>query len=151
MHKNKQLHATKVVGQAVASTSTTSEYPLYQAQPAAGFPSPGDDMVEQPLDINDLLVDHPEATFYVRVAGDSMEGAGIFNGDILVVDRSVEAEHGSIVVAAVYGELVVKRLRKTTAGHELISENDSYQPIAVNDNEDCTIWGVVTGSVRMFR
>lgn len=108
-------------------------------------------MVEQPLDINDLLVDHPDATFYVRVSGDSMEGAGIFSGDILVVDRLIEARSGSIVVAAVYGELVVKRLRKTAAGYELISENEQYHPIAVNENEDCTVWGVVTGSVRTFR
>ena len=127
-------------------------YPLYASQPAAGFPAPGDDLVEQPLDISEYLIDHPEATFYVRVQGDSMEGAGIFSGDILVVDRSLEARSGSIVVAAVYGELVVKRLKaKVSGGFELISEQAGYTPIAVNETEDCTVWGVVTASVRSFR
>ena len=86
--------------------------PLFASHPAAGFPAPGDDQVEQPLDLNDLLVDDPTATFYVRVSGDSMEGARIFHGDVLVVDRSIEARPEMIVVAAVYGELVVKRLRR---------------------------------------
>lgn len=124
--------------------------PMYGCMPSAGFPAPGDDMVEKTLDINDLLIDNPESTFYVRVQGDSMEGAGIFSGDILVVDRVAEATHGSIVVSAVYGELVVKRLRKTINGYVLISEKEGYEPIAVHDNEECFIWGVVTGSVRVF-
>lgn len=126
--------------------------PLYSSQPAAGFPAPGDDMVERPLDINEFLVDHPEATFYVRVQGDSMEKIGIFSGDVLVVDRAVESHHGAIVVAAVYGELVVKRLQANrSGGYQLVSEQDGYAPIIINENEDCTIWGVVIGSVRRFR
>lgn len=124
--------------------------PLYASQPAAGFPSPGDDLVEQSLNINDLLVDNPTATFFVRVAGDSMEGARIFDGDILVVDRSIEAQSGLIVVAAVYGELVVKRLQKTQSGLSLVSENENYKPILIDETEGCFIWGVVTGSARVF-
>lgn len=134
-----------------ATTGKELPRPFFTTRPAAGFPSPGDDVIEDALDINDLLVDHPEATFYVRVAGDSMEGAGIFHNDILVVDRSVEPSSGVIVVAAVYGELVVKRLQKQGAGFVLVSENVEYAPITIDDNEDCTIWGVVTGSVRLFR
>src|SRR6056297_1953129 len=84
--------------------------PLYSSRPAAGFPAPGDDQVERVLDINDLVVQHPESTFFVRVEGDSMDGVGIFSGDVLVVDRAPEARDGSIVVAAVNGELVVKVL-----------------------------------------
>jgi DNA polymerase V len=125
--------------------------PLFASQPAAGFPAPGDDVVEKPLDLNDLLIDNPTATFFVRVAGDSMEGAGIFNGDILVVVRSVEATDGRIVVAAVFGELVVKRLKKYKDKAELVSENDSYRPIAINDVDDVYIWGVVIGSARIFK
>jgi len=124
--------------------------PLYASRPAAGFPAPGDDMVEKPLDLNDLLIDNPDSTFFVRVEGDSMEGAGIFSGDILVVDRSVSACHGHIVVAAVYGEMVVKRLSREAGVPVLISENPAYQPIRLNEAEDCFIWGVVTGSVRTF-
>lgn len=123
---------------------------LYASQPAAGFPAPADDLVERALDINDLVIENPAATFFVRVAGNSMEGAGIFSGDILVVDRSIEAQDGKIVVAAVYGEMVVKRLKRKGDVHILCSENEAYEPIVVNDNEDCFIWGVVVGSVRVF-
>jgi len=125
--------------------------PLFASRPAAGFPAPGDDLVEKPLDLNDLLIDNPTATFFVRVAGDSMEGAGIFDGDILVVDRSVSPSDTSIVVAAVFGELVVKRLRKYANKAELVSENDAYAPILINDADDVYIWGVVIGSARIFK
>ena len=77
-------HITSAVSIAAAATDTEQSHPLYISQPAAGFPSPGDDMVEQSLDLNDLLVDNPTATFFVRVSGDSMEGAKIFSGDVLV-------------------------------------------------------------------
>ena len=125
--------------------------PLYAARPAAGFPSPGDDMVERPLDLNELLIDNPTATFFVRVAGESMEGAGIFDGDYLIVDRSLPPQPQNIVVAAVYGELVVKRLTKHENGFMLTSEHVGYEPILVNDAEDVFIWGVVTGSARVFK
>ena len=124
--------------------------PLYASSPAAGFPAPGDDSVEKPLDLNDLLVDNPTATFFVRVSGDSMEGARIFDGDVLVVDRSLTPSDGSIVVAAVFGEMVVKRLKKYPSRAELVSENTGYQPIVIQDMDDVFIWGVVVGSARVF-
>jgi DNA polymerase V len=124
--------------------------PLYTSAPAAGFPAPGDDMVEKSLNVHEYLVKHPVSTFFVRVEGDSMEGAGIFSGDILVVDRSVEAKSGKIVVAAVGGGLVVKRLSKLNGAMVLMSENEAYEPITVTGDEECFIWGVVTGSVRTF-
>ncbi len=124
--------------------------PLYASSPAAGFPAPGDDMVEKSLDVHDLLVKHPESTFFVRVQGDSMEGAGIFSGDILVVDRSVEPVVGKIVVAAINGELVVKRIGRQGNSLILLSENEAYTPIVVGESEDCFIWGTVTGSARVF-
>ena len=124
--------------------------PLYASQPAAGFPAPGDDLVEKPLDLNDLLINNPTATFFVRVSGDSMEGARIFDGDVLVVDRSVTARDGSIVVAAVFGEMVVKRLKKYPNRAELVSENEEYQPIVIQDMDDVFIWGVVVGSARVI-
>ena len=79
-----------------------------------------------------------------------MEGAGIFSGDILVVDRGAEVRDGAIVVAAVYGEMVVKRLEKQRDRQLLVSENDSYEPIDITNTDDCWVWGVVTGSVRVF-
>lgn len=124
--------------------------PLYSSRPQAGFPAPGDDQIEKVLDINDLVVMHPASTFFVRVEGDSMEGAGIFSGDVLVVDRSLTPKDGSIVVAAVYGEMVVKRLVARGDTHILASENERYEPIQVQGNDDCFIWGVVVGSVRQF-
>lgn len=128
--------------------------PLYASRPAAGFPAPGDDLVEKVLDINDLVVKHPAATFFVRVEGDSMTGAGIFSGDVLVVDRAVDPKDGHIVVAAVNGEMVVKRLAVIKRGSgsvlELVSENENYEPITIGDGEECYIWGVVVGSVRSF-
>lgn len=126
------------------------DVPLYSSRPAAGFPAPGDDFVEKMLDINDLVVKNPVSTFFVRVEGDSMEGAGIFSGDVLVIDRSIAPKNGSIVVAAVYGEMVVKRLAVEGQKHLLLSENEQYEPISIKDNEECFIWGVVVGSVRQF-
>lgn len=123
---------------------------LFSSRPQAGFPSPGDDEVEKSLDLNDLLIDHPAATFFVRVSGDSMEGAGIFDGDILVVDRSEEPKDGRIVIAAVYGELAVKRLRRIDGELALVSENAHYKPIFIHESDDVFLWGVVTGSVRTF-
>lgn len=142
---------TIVTSVAPATQTTPQELDLYSAQPAAGFPAPGDDMVERPLDLNDLLIDNPTSTFFVRVSGDSMEGAGIFDGDYLIVDRSVEATQGKIVVAAVFGELVVKRLSRHNTALALVSENEAYEPILINEQEDVYIWGVVIGSARVFR
>jgi len=131
-----------------AHTEKKQTAPLFASQPAAGFPAPGDDLVEKPLDLNDLLIDNPTATFFVRVSGDSMEGARIFDGDILVVDRSKTSVHNSIVVAAVHGELVVKRLQLYSNKAVLASENDAYQPIPISDIDSVFIWGVVVGCVR---
>jgi DNA polymerase V len=127
-----------------------SPLPLFSSRPQAGFPAPGDDQIEKVLDINDLVVKHPASTFFVRVEGDSMIGAGIFSGDVLVVDRSLTPKDRSIVVAAVYGEMVVKRLVARGGTHILASENPLYAPIEVGNNDDCFIWGVVVGSVRQF-
>lgn len=124
--------------------------PLYSARPQAGFPAPSDDHIEEMLNIQKLLVPNPLTTFYVRVEGDSMEGAHIFSGDILIVDRGVIPKDGSIVVAAVYGEMVVKRLVARGTTHMLVSHHTAYAPIDITHNEDCFIWGVVTGCARQF-
>lgn len=148
------LHTETKVSEIAVPGNTTQPVPFFASRPAAGFPAPGDDLVERVLDINDLVVKHPEATFFVRVEGDSMVGAGIFSGDVLVVDRAVDAKDGHIVVAAVNGELVVKRLSIShLGGHtilQLVSENDAYTPILVSEEEACFVWGVVVGSVRQF-
>lgn len=146
------MQKTKLtIVKAVKEMSVRKSALLYTNRPAAGFPSPGDDMVEEALNVNDLLVKNEASTFFVKVDGNSMEGAGIYSGDILVIDRSVEPVAGKIVVAVIDGGLVVKRLRKTSTGMVLDSENSEYEPIKINEQEGCVIWGVVTGSVRVFK
>ncbi|MFH1263206.1 MAG: translesion error-prone DNA polymerase V autoproteolytic subunit [Pseudomonadota bacterium] len=117
--------------------------PLCSSSVAAGFPSPAEDYIEGKLDLNEHLIKHPAATFFVKVAGDSMTGAGIFDGDLLVVDRSLEAENGSVVLAVVGGEFTVKRLKKGKGGILLLPENPKHRPIEVREGMEFSIWGVV--------
>ncbi len=102
------------------------------------------------LDLNEHLVQHPAATFFVRVQGDSMIGAGIHHGDLLVVDRALEAKSGSIVVAVVDGELTVKRLRVEGERVWLMAENPAYPPLEIRDGMALHLWGVVAHAVRSF-
>lgn len=118
--------------------------PLYSNTVQAGFPSPADDSIECKLDLNTHLIQHPAATFFVRASGDSMKNAGIQSGDILIVDRSLEATHGKIVIAAVNGELTVKRLSHQNGKVQLVAENPSYKTIHITEAQDLMIWGVVT-------
>jgi DNA polymerase V len=120
------------------------QLPLYASKVRAGFPSPADDYIEMHLDLNSHLIKHPAATFFVIASGDSMSGAGIASGDMLVVDKSLEATHGKIVIAALNGELTVKRLSRTGGKVRLLPENKHYEPIEITDEEDLVIWGVVT-------
>jgi DNA polymerase V len=115
---------------------------------AAGFPSPAEGGIEQTLDLHELLVKHPAATFFVRVSGASMINAGIYHNDILVVDRSLDPVHGKIVIAAVNGELTVKRLHREGKKIELRAENDAFAPIVIPEGADFRIWGVVTSVIH---
>ena len=124
------------------------ELPLFSCAVAAGFPSPADDHLEGSLDLNEHLIQRPAATFFVRVSGDSMIKAGIHEDDILVVDRSIEPRHGKIVIAAVEGQLTVKRLHRKSGQTILMPENDSYEPIRIRDDNDMVIWGVVTSVIH---
>ncbi len=125
--------------------------PLFGHTVPAGFPSPADDYVEDRLDLNQLLVQNKSATFFLRVKGDSMTGAGIHDKDIIVVDRSNEPTDGSIVVAVVDGELTVKRLVQRSSSVELHAENPKYQPIRFKEGQELTIFGVVTSSIHNVR
>lgn len=124
--------------------------PLYLSRVSAGFPSPAADYIESTLDLNELCVKNPAATYFVRVSGDSMMDAGINSGDILVVDRSLIAKHGDIVIASLNGELTCKQLQLQPVV-ALVPCNPSYQPIEVSDGETLDIYGVVTSSVRSFK
>ena len=119
-------------------------FPLFLCHVAAGFPSPADDYIEGSLDLNEHVIKHPSATYFVRASGDSMNGAGIFNGDLLIVDRSLEPIHGKVVIAEVDGQLTVKRLSKLKDDFSLQSENASYPPIELQEGNEVVVWGVVT-------
>ncbi|WP_298622703.1 LexA family transcriptional regulator [uncultured Legionella sp.] len=117
--------------------------PLYSSKVRAGFPSPGDDYVEAYLDLNERYIQTPAATFFVVASGDSMTNAHIDEGDMLIVDRSIEATHGKIVIAALNGELTVKRLSKIGGRIQLLPESPKYKPIDITEEHDLVIWGVV--------
>jgi len=122
--------------------------PLYGCSVQAGFPSPADDYIETYLDLNTHLIQHPAATFFLKASGESMINAGIADGDMLIVDRSLEATHGKIVIAAVNGELTVKRLSLAGGKTRLLPENNKYKPIIITDDIDLVIWGVVIHNIR---
>lgn len=122
--------------------------PLYGGKVAAGCPAPTDDYIEGMLDLAEHLIHDPAATFFVRVTGYSMINAGIHPDDILVVDRSLEARHGKIIIAAVDGELTVKRLDKKGGHIRLLPENDDFAPIEIAPEETLHIWGVVTNVIH---
>lgn len=122
--------------------------PLGLTPVSAGFPSPAEDYADKRLDINDYLVRNPVSTFFFPVRGDSMQGAEIFDGDILVVDRSVRAQHGHVVVAFVNGERLVKRLHCRGGRLALLAENPAYPALEVAEGSELEIWGVVIGKFK---
>lgn len=124
--------------------------PLMLQPVPAGFPSPAEHYIEKMLDVDEYLSSRPESTYYVRVAGDSMTGAGICPGDVLCVDRSIDFFDGAVVIASVDGEFTVKYLRKDGDRLYLQPANDKYPPIFFGGEQDVRCWGVVTGLVRKF-
>ncbi|MFO0389962.1 MAG: LexA family protein [Alphaproteobacteria bacterium] len=128
--------------------STSVERPLFLSKVPAGFPSPADDYLEGKLDLNEHLIKQKAATFFVRVTGDSMLGAGIHDGDLLIVDRSLEAQDKSVVVAVVNGEFTVKRIKKENGRVWLMPENKNYQPMEMLEGSELEVWGVVTNVIH---
>ena len=127
-----------------ASNPKTVTLPLFSGKVSAGVPSPADDYIEKTLDLNELLVQKPAATFFVRAQGESMLGAGIHPNDILVVDWSIEPVPGKIVICARNGELTVKRLERKNEHWQLTAENPNDPDIVIFDALELVIWGVVT-------
>jgi DNA polymerase V len=122
---------------------------LYGHAVQAGFPSPADDYKESALSLDEHLIKHPAATYVARAAGDSMQGIGIFDQDLLIIDRSLEPKHGDIVIAAVDGELTCKQI--DTVRRQLVAHNPHYPPIALTDDQDLILEGVVVASIRYHR
>lgn len=133
------------------ATSRRISIPLFSQSVRAGFPSPASDYVEAGLDFNELLVGDQSTTFVVRAEGESMLGAGIFPGDYLVVDRSLAPRPENIVIAALDGEFTVKRLKKAGATYLLVPENPAYPTVAIDEDSELSIWGVVTFVIHGLR
>jgi len=123
-------------------------FPLMAHRVRAGFPSPAGDYVERRIDLNRELIQHPEATFFLRAQGSSMVDAGIADGDMLVVDRAIAAQHDHIVIATVDGEFTVKRLYRRGERVMLLAENPDFPPIELSDGQEMAIWGVVTHIIK---
>ncbi len=123
--------------------------PLLGRRVPAGFPSPADDYLEGEIDLGRYLIERPAATFLLRVSGHSMSGAGILDGDLVVVDRSVEAKPGHVVVAVLGGEMTIKRLRRLKDGRSVLkAEHPDYPSVIISEEQPAEIWGVVVGCVR---
>lgn len=140
MTRAKGLYVTEVYE---FEQRTRIELPLFTVRIPAGFPSPGDDYIDGKLDLNEHLIKHPSATFFMKVQGDSMIDAGISDGDLLIVDRALEATDNSIVVALIDGEFMVKRIRIKNGIYYLVPENSHYHPIEVKQCMNFQVWGVV--------
>lgn len=124
--------------------------PLFSHTVPAGFPSPADDYIQGRLSLDEHLIAHKESTFFVRAKGSSMVGAGIFDGDLLVVDKSLQPQSGNIVIAVMDGELTVKRLIRQGETVILRPENPRFKDIELKDGQELQVWGVVTSSVKKF-
>ena len=138
MSKYKNLNIFSII------KNTQINIPVFLDKVSAGFPSPATDYMENKLDLNEYLIKHPAATFIVRTSGSSMTSASICSGDLLIVDRSIVPKNNNIVIASIFGDLTVKKLKKKEKSLFLVSSNDDYPSIEVKEEMECFIWGVVT-------
>jgi DNA polymerase V len=141
--KLSQIHSGPVLDFYNADLTTSLELPLAGTGISAGFPSPAEDFEDVSLDLNKTLVKHPAATFYARVKGSSMTDAGISDGDLLVIDKSLEPKAGDIAVCFLDGEFTVKRIALQSDGMYLMPANTEFNPIRISDENEFQIWGIV--------
>lgn len=140
----------KVLGK-INPNESSLNLPLQSSLVKAGFPSPAEDYVESVLDLNQLLVGQADATFLVRIDGDSMQDAGINAGDICVVDKSLQPQHLDIIIATVNNEFTIKRLYSRGSTVKLIAENPDYKDITLANFDELSVWGVVTSCIKKFK
>lgn len=143
-------HETLIIYAADTSTSLALSYA--DGGIRAGFPSPAQDYITETIDLNKDLIRHPASTFYGRVVGDSMSGEGITDGDILVIDKSIEPENGDLAVCCLDGEFTLKRIRiDRTKRVMLVPSNPAYKPIEVTPENEFVVWGVVLYTIKSNR
>lgn len=126
-------------------------FPLFATSVECGFPSPADDYIDSILDLNEHLIQRPAATFFVKAKGDSMIGAGIYEGDLLIIDRSLTARSGQIVLAIVSGEFTIKRFVRTLEQVWLYPENSKYKPIQITEEMEFQVFGVCIHNIHKLR
>lgn len=144
------LYESKSLNFFSVSTESTIELPLYEIGVKAGFPSPAEDFPESRVDLNKALIRNPESTFLCRVDGDSMKDIGIFDGDLLVVDKSIEPRNGKVAICYIDGEFTLKNI-KIEKGHcWLVPANKSYNPIQITEENEFMVWGIVTHVIKSF-
>lgn len=148
--KLKNLHTTKVFDFYMPDFTTELELPYVDVGISAGFPSPADDFIELTIDLNRELIKHKDSTFFAKVKGDSMKNAGIFDGDLLIIDKSLEPQDGKIAICQIDGDFTVKRIKKENDVVWLIAENEDYKPIKVTEENELMIWGIVIHSIKTF-
>lgn len=146
----KKLYHTNTITFYRADVSSVLELPLVSSGISAGFPSPADDFLDLNIDLNKLIVKNPSTTFYGKVRGESMRDAGIFDGDLLVIDKSLEPTDGKIAVCFVDGEFTAKRIKIEKDVVWLVAENKDYKPIKVTKDNELVIWGIVTNVIKSF-
>ena len=144
MNKQKTLNLFNSLSLFNFSRRKKVNIPMFLDNISAGFPSPATDYMENKLDLNEHLIKHPAATFIVKASGFSMIGAGIHSGDLLIIDRSITPQNNNIVIASIFGDLTVKKLKKKKNSFFLTSANEHYPSIEVKEEMECFIWGVVT-------
>lgn len=142
-----QLHCSKYLDIYSAQTDTEHVLPLLEGI-QAGFPSPAADFIDSSIDLNKHLIKHPSATYYARAKGDSMKDAGIFDGDLLIVDKSIDPVDNKIAICYIDGEFMVKRIKKQNDELWLMPANKAYQPIQLKEGNNLMIWGIVTHVIK---
>jgi DNA polymerase V len=148
--KLRSLHTTTILDFYAPDYSTELELPFVDVGISAGFPSPADDFIELTIDLNRELIKHKDSTFFAKVKGNSMKNAGIFDGDLLIIDKSLEPQDGKIAICQIDGDFTVKRIKKENDVVWLIAENEDYKPIKVTEENELMIWGIVIHSIKTF-
>lgn len=148
--KLRSLNSTTTLDFYIPDYSTELELPFVETGISAGFPSPADDFIELTIDLNKFLVKHKDTTFFARVKGHSMKNAGIYDGDLLVIDKSLAPQDGKIAICQIDGEFTVKRIKIEKEIVWLIAENEEYKPIKVTPENELMIWGIVIHSIKSF-
>ncbi len=143
-----KLHSGSIIDIFSADTETALQLPIIESGISAGFPSPALDFIDLSIDLNKHLIKHPTATFYGRVKGMSLKNAGIDDGDLLIIDKSLEPVDGKIAVCFIDGEFTAKRIKISKKEIWLIPENENYKAIRVTEENNFLIWGIVTHVIK---